>query len=156
MVKSKKPIKIGLITSSGGHLFKLYQLKSWWNKYPHFFVTQNDPFANNLLKNHKIYHANFPENRNITNFFKNLILAYKILSKEKPQLLFSTGAGIAPPFFIIAKLLGIKTIFMETFILIPKPTLSGKILYHLTNYFLVQNKQLLKTYPQARFWGSCL
>ena len=66
------------------------------------------------------------------------------------------GAGIAPPFFLIAKLLGIKTIFLETFIFILKPTLSGKLLYPITDYFLVQSQKLLKIYPKAKYWGKCL
>ena len=32
-------LKIGLITSRGGHLFQVYQLKKWWSKYDRFWIT---------------------------------------------------------------------------------------------------------------------
>jgi len=156
MKSSNKNIKICIVSSSGGHLFKIMQLKSWWKKYNRFWVVKNDFFTKNILNKEKKYYGFFPENRNIINFFKNLFLAYKILYQEKPNILFSMGAGIAPPFFLIAKIFGIKTIFIETFILIPKPTLSGKIIYRIAAHFLVQNKQLLSTYPHANYLGKCL
>jgi UDP-N-acetylglucosamine:LPS N-acetylglucosamine transferase len=152
----KKRLKICLVSSSGGHLYKTYQLKDWWKKYKHFWVTREDNLSKSLLKEEQLYFAHFPENRNLINAIKNFFLAIKILSKEKPTLVFSIGAGIAPPFLLAAKLMGIKTVFMETFILIPKQTLSGRITYPFVDYFLVQNKKLLKKYPKAKYWGRTL
>ncbi len=149
-------IKLGLITSAGGHLYKTYRLKPWWKKYNRFWVT--DPITQQLgiLNQAKVYYGHFPETRNLINFIKNLLLAWKILNQEKPDILFSAGAGIAPPFFLIAKFLGIKTIFMVTFVFVPETTLSGQMLYPLADHFIVQNKKLLKRYPKAKYWGNCL
>jgi beta-1,4-N-acetylglucosaminyltransferase len=147
-------MKICIICSSGGHLLKSHYLKPWWGKHDRFWVTKNDLFSTSLLELEKTYWGYFPEQRNILNFFRNLVLAIKILTKERPDVLFSTGAGIAPPFFIIAKLLGIKTIFMETFIFIPKATLSGRMLYHFSDLFIVQHPDLLKKYSKAKYLGS--
>lgn len=155
-MKPDKKIKLCLITSPGGHLFKLYQLKPWWNQYEHFWVTSPLAKKLQLLNNEKVYYGHFPVSRNLINFTKNLILAIKILKKEKPDILFSIGAGIAPPFFIIAKLMGIKLIFMETFIFSPEKTLSGHLVYPFTDHFLVQNKSLLKKYKKAKYWGQCI
>lgn len=153
---SNKPKKLCLVCSSGGHLIKSYMLKPWWSQYDRFWVTRNDRLSQDLLKNETVFFGNFPENRNIVNLFKNLSLAFKFFKKEKPDLVFSLGAGIGPPFIWMAKLMGIKTVFMETFIFIPKPTLSGKLTYHVADDFLVQNRKLLKIYPNAKFWGTVL
>jgi UDP-N-acetylglucosamine:LPS N-acetylglucosamine transferase len=155
-MKKEKKIKLGLITSPGGHLFKLYQLKPWWQQYQRFWVTSPVTKKLKILNQEKVYFSRYPFNRNIINFIKNLFLAIKILNLEKPDILFSTGAGIAPPFFIIAKLMGIKLIFMETFIFIPKATLTGRIIYSIADQFLIQNKGLKKIYPKAKYWGTCL
>lgn len=154
MPKPRK--KLCLVSSPGGHLYKLSLLKKWWGKYEHFIVSKQDPTTHKLLSKERTYQAFFPENRNFINLIKNFILAIIILNKEKPTHLFSTGAGVAVPFFLVGKLLGIKTIFMETFILIPQATLTGKLLYYFTDYFIVQNKQLLRIYPKAKYWGSVL
>ncbi len=149
-------MKIALISSSGGHLIKTYLLKEWWAQYEHFWVIKKDTFTASLLKDEVLFFGHFPENRNFLNAIKNFFLALKLMRKNKPEVVFSAGAGIAPPFFMAAKLFGIKTIFLETFIFINRPTLSGKIIYHLklANVFLVQNKKLLKHYPSAQFLGE--
>jgi len=153
----KKIIKLGIITSPGGHLYKTYQLKDWWDKYDRFWVTNRRVARKkNFLKGEKVYQGFFPENRNLTNFFKNLFFAWKLLRRERPNFLFSAGAGISPPFFVVGKLLGIKLIFLETFILIDRPTLSGKLIYPFADLFLVQNKKMLRNYPRAKFLGSIL
>lgn len=149
-------IKICLASSSGGHLLKTYMLKKWWGKYPHFWVVNNDKFTLSLLKNEKKYFGYFPENRHVRNAIRNLFLAIKILQTEKPSLVYSMGAGIAPPFLLAAKVMGIKTVFIETFNFIPKTTFSGQILYPFVDHFVVQNKKLLKFYPKAIFVGSIL
>lgn len=156
MQTKKENVKICLVTSSGGHLFKTYRLKGWWSKYHRFWVTKSDQFSISLLKNERKYFAFFPENRNILNAIKNFFFAIKILRKEKPSLVFSAGAGIAPPFLLAAKLLGIRTIFLETFVYIAKQTLSGKLVHPWVDLFLVQNRALLKKYPRAKFWGATL
>lgn len=146
-------MKISIISSSGGHLYKTHLLKQWWGKYQHFWVTKDDSLSRSLLKKEKKYFAHFPENRNLPNAIRNLCLAFKILLKEKPDLVFSMGAGVAPPFFLVAKILKIKTIYMENFIFIDHATLSGKICYPLADNFIVQRKKLLNKYPRAKYLG---
>ncbi len=148
--------KICLISSPGGHLYKMFKLKPWWQKHQRFWVTSPLTKKIKLIHNEKIYYAHFPVSRNLPNFIKNLFLAIKILTKEKPDLIFSLGAGIAPPFFIIGKLMGIKLIFMETFIFSPQTTMTGKLVYPITDLFLIQNPKLKKTYPKAVYWGNVL
>jgi UDP-N-acetylglucosamine:LPS N-acetylglucosamine transferase len=155
-MKKSKDKKVCIVSSSGGHLYKTYCLQDWWKKYPRFWVVRNDKFTSDILSEENKYYAFFPENRNIINSIKNLFLAFKILNIEKPTLVFSMGAGIAPPFFIAARILNIKSVFIETFSYIPKATLSGKIIYFICNHFYVQNKKLLKIYPRAKYIGSIL
>lgn len=156
-MSEEKIIKLGIITSPGGHLYKTYQIKGWWENYDRFWVANRKVVRKmNLLKGEKVYQGYFPENRNLINFFQNLALAWKTLRREKPDFLFSMGAGIAPPFFLVGKLLGIKLIFLETFILIDRPTLSGRLVYPLVDLFLVQNKKMLKYYPKAKFFGPVI
>jgi len=131
-------------------------LKDWWSQYDRVWVTRNDELSNDLLKHEHVVYGYFPENRHIINACKNFILAVRTLRKIKPDAVFSMGAGIAPPFLLAAKIMGIKTIFMETFISIPRATLSGRLVYFWVDVFLVQNKELLKIYPRAKYWGSVL
>lgn len=148
-------MKILLVVSSGGHLYMAMRLKPWWSRYKRIWVTKKDAFSTSVLKKEKVIEGNFPEQRNIINFFKNLFLAVKVVLIEKPDVIFSTGAGVAPPFFLIAKLFGKKTIFLEAFVTIG-PTLSGKISYPMTNLFLIQDHRLQLVYKNSKYVGKLL
>jgi beta-1,4-N-acetylglucosaminyltransferase len=148
--------KIGIITSRGGHLFQMYRLKPWWEKYDHFWVTFPGDDVSSLLKNERTYYGFFPESRNVGNAVKHLFLARKILLWEKPTVLISCGAGIAPPFFYIGKLLGISLIFIETYDYITRPTVSGRLIQPVADYMLIQNTLQREFYKRAIFRGATL
>lgn len=94
-------MKVCFITSSGGHLTHLIQLKEWWKDKERFWVTFEKEDSKSILKDEKKYWCYFPTNRNIKNLIKNMFLSIKILLKEKPDLIVSTGAAPAIPFFYI-------------------------------------------------------
>ena len=97
--------KVALVCSSGGHLTQLNILKSFWSRHPHFWVTFEKTDAESLLSKENVYWCHYPTNRNLLNLFKNSLLAIKVLIKEKPALIISSGAAVAVPFFYIGKLL---------------------------------------------------
>lgn len=96
----------------------------------------------------------FPTNRNIKNLIRNTFLAIRVLKKEKPDLIISSGAAVAVPFFYLGKLFGTKTIYIEVFDRITKPTLTGKLVYPVTDRFIVQWEEMKKVYPKAINFGS--
>ena len=102
--------KIGLVGSSGGHLTHLYMLKPFWQKKDRFWVTFDKEDARSLLEGERVYPCYYPTNRNLKNLLKNTVVAWKVLRKEKPDLLISSGAAVAVPFFYLAKLMGKKLI----------------------------------------------
>jgi beta-1,4-N-acetylglucosaminyltransferase len=148
--------KIGIITSRGGHLFQMYRLKPWWEKYDHFWVTLPGEDVSSLLNKERIYYGCYPESRNIGNAVKNFFLARRILLSERPTMLISCGAGIAPPFFYVGKLLGISLVFIETYDYIVYPTISGKLIQPIVDYMLIQNVPQKKFYKKAIFRGATL
>lgn len=142
-------MKIALVGSSGGHLTHLYLLKNFWENEDRFWVTFDKTDAKSILKEERFYPCYYPTNRNVKNTIKNTILAFKILRKEKPDLIISSGAAVAVPFFWLGKLFGAKTVYIEIFDRIDKPTLTGKLVYPVTDKFIVQWEELKKVYPKA-------
>lgn len=147
--KEYKDMKICLVGSSGGHLTHLYQLKPFWKDKNRFWVTFDKEDANSLLENETLYHCYFPTNRNIKNLIKNTFLAIKVLKKEKPDIIISSGAAVAVPFFYIGKLMGAKLVYIEIYDRLDKSTLTGKLVYPITDKFIVQWEELKKVYPKA-------
>lgn len=154
MKKNKKNLKICLVGSSGGHLTHLYMLKPFWHDKERFWVTFDKEDANSILKNEKMYPCHYPTNRNIKNLIKNTFLAWKVLRQEKPDLIISSGAAVAVPFFWLGKFFGAKTIYIEVFDRIDKPTLTGKLVYPVTDKFIVEWSEMKKVYPKAINLGS--
>jgi beta-1,4-N-acetylglucosaminyltransferase len=148
--------KILLVGSSGGHLVQLYQLKKWWEKHDRVWVTFKKEDSQSLLKKEKKYWCYHPTNRNFKNLIKNSALAIKILLKEKPQIIVSTGAASAVPFFYLGKIFGIKLIYIEVYDRIDLPTLTGKIVYPVTDHFILQWEEQKKFYPKGKVFGGLM
>lgn len=142
-------MKICLVGSSGGHLVHLYMLKDFWSQEERFWVTFDKEDARSLLAQEQFYPCYYPTNRNLKSLIKNTVLAIKILWRERPDLIISTGAGAAVPFFYIGRLLGSKTVFIEVFDRVFHPTLTGRMVYPVTNLFIVQWSEMKKYYPKA-------
>ncbi len=157
MKKEKKDfnnLKVCLVGSSGGHLTHLYMLKPMWKDMKRFWVTFDKIDANSILKDEQVYHCYFPTNRNIKNLIKNTFLAIKVLRKEKPDLIISSGAAVAVPFFWLGKLRGAKTVYIEVFDRIDKSTLTGKLVKPVTDKFIVQWDEMKDVYKNSINLGS--
>ena len=149
-------MKICLVGSSGGHLTHLYLLEELWKKNDRFWVTFEKEDAVSLLKNERKYWCYHPTNRNIKNLIKNTFLAIKILKKEKPDVIISSGAASAVPFFYLGKLMGIKLVYIEVYDRVSTATLTGKLVYPITDAFIVQWDEQKKIYPKAINLGGII
>ncbi|MDU2110837.1 MAG: PssD/Cps14F family polysaccharide biosynthesis glycosyltransferase [Peptoniphilus lacydonensis] len=147
-------LKICLVGSSGGHLTHLYMLKPLWKDMDRFWVTFDKEDSRSLLEGEKVYSVYYPSNRSLKALIINTWRALKILPKEKPELIVSTGAASAVPFFWIGKILGAKTIYIEVFDRIDKPTITGKLVYPVTDKFIVQWEEMKQIYPKSINLGS--
>ena len=94
------------------------------------------------------------EKRFFFHFFKLFKSALKILKKEKPDFVITTGALIAFPFCIFAKLRGTKIIYIESFARVNNQSLTGNLVYTFSDLFFVQWEPLLKFYPKAKYVGG--
>ena len=82
------------------------------------------------------------------------VVSRDYLLKEKPDVIISSGAAVAVPFFYLGKLMGKKLIYIEVFDRIDKPTVTGKMVYPITDRFIVQWEEMKKVYPKAINLGS--
>jgi UDP-N-acetylglucosamine:LPS N-acetylglucosamine transferase len=149
-------MKVLLVCSSGGHLSQLYRLRPWWSRHERCWVTFGDPQAESLLQGERMVSAYAPTTRNIPNTIRNLRLAIKVIRAERPDVVVSDGAGVAFPFFVVARLLGVCTVYMEVYDRISSPTLAGRLCYPLSSLFLVQWPEQVMSYPRGKVIGCLL
>jgi len=149
-------VRIGLVCSAGGHFYELYCLESLWKKYEKFWVTFKKEDTEFLLAGERVYWAYVPTTRHFKNFWRNLILAMKILRREKPQVIITTGAGVGVPFLLVGRFLGMKTVFIESMARVRRLSLSGRLVYWLADRFLVQWPDLAQRHRRALFRGQVI
>jgi len=90
------------------------------------------------------------------NIFSVVFQVLKILINERPDALISTGAEIAIPVFYLGKLFFRKpTIYVECSAQVVSPSRTGRLIYPVSDLFLVQWQTLLAHYgPKARYEGG--
>jgi len=145
--------KICIVSSCGGHLIEVRALKPVYEHYEHFYVL-NDRIVPPNDMNGKTYFIHHSERDWL--FFVNLWEAWRMLRRDRPSVILSTGAGPIVPFALIGKLLGIPTIFIETFTRVVKPSLTGRIMYHLAEQFFYQWKSLNRFFPKGIYGGPVM
>ncbi|RAK19905.1 oligosaccharide biosynthesis protein Alg14 [Anoxybacillus vitaminiphilus] len=159
MLKRKKDKKkVLFISSLGGHLTQLLQLKPLFSEYDYHIVTEKSVITEELSKQYNMsflmYGArNYPF-RYIFKFSYNVVKSFYYFLREKPDVVVTTGAHTAVPMCYIAKLFGKKVIFIESFAKTTTPTISGRLVYPIADLFIVQWESMKKHYPKAVYGGS--
>jgi hypothetical protein len=149
-------VKVALVCSSGGHLAQLHRLRPWWSLHERVWVTFDTPDALALLADEPVVWAHHPTTRNLPNAIRNLVLAFRVLRRERPDVVVSDGAGVAFPFFLAAKLVRAKTIYIEVYDRIDSRTLTGRLCEPITDLFCVQWEEQRRLYPRAKLIGTLL
>lgn len=148
--------KVLLVGSSGGHLAQLVALGDWWRETERRWVTFDTADAVSTLPGEQVAWAHHPTTRDIPNLVRNLVLAIRVLRDWRPDVVVSNGAAVAVPFFLVARLLGVRTVYLEVYDRVDSRTLTGRLVRPLTHLFLVQWPEQLDLYPEARLVGPLL
>jgi beta-1,4-N-acetylglucosaminyltransferase len=149
-------MKVALVCSSGGHLAQLHRLEAWWREHDRVWITFDTEDATSLLLGERTVWAHHPTTRNLANAWRNLRLAWDVLRRERPDVVVSDGAGVAVPFFAVAKLLGIRTVYLEVVDRVESRTLTGRLVYPITDLFCAQRADQVRLYPRAVDIGALL
>ncbi len=131
-------------------------LRPFWSKYQRFWVASKKEDALSILKNETVFWAYYPTQRNLKNLIRNTALAWRVLRQERPDVIISTGAAVAVPFFYIGKLLGCTVVFIEVYDRIQTPTLTGKLVHPIADLFVVQWDEQKTFYPKGVLLGQIL
>lgn len=145
------PLTICLACSHGGHLGEMLQLAEAFDGHRTFYFCYDADTTRSLPNAYRVPNMA----RNPVELVKNLARVYGLFRRERPDLVVSTGAEIALPVVLVAKLRRVPTIYIECGAQVTVPSLTGKLLYPLVDRFYVQWPELLAAYgPRARYAGS--
>ena len=154
-----KKKKVLFISSTGGHLDELMQLKQMFDKYTYYIVTEKTKSNLNLKNKYpkKISYLVYgTKDHMLTYPFKLLYNCFKslyIYIKVRPKYIVSTGAHTAGPMCCLGKIFGSKIIYIETFANSKTKSATGSIVYKFADLFIVQWEDMLELYPKGVYGG---
>lgn len=141
------------VCSAGGHLSQLLQLKPWWTHHERRWVSFDLPDAHSKLEGEELVFAHHPTTRSVVNLARNTPLARRVLKDFRPHAVISTGAGVALPFFAVARTMGIPSVYLEVYDRIDSRTLTGLLCRPLTSLFCVQWPEQQSLYSGSKLTG---
>ena len=145
-----------MVSTQGGHLTQLLVLRPWWSEHERVWVCPGTPDVLDRLGDERLIQSYSPTTRNLPNLVRNFVLAAHVLRTERPGIVVSAGAGVAVPFFLLARLLRIPTVFIEVYDRVDSPTLTGRLCGPFTTRRIVQWEQQLGFYPDAMLVGPLM
>ncbi|MCI6517393.1 MAG: UDP-N-acetylglucosamine transferase subunit ALG14 [Lachnospiraceae bacterium] len=149
-------MKIVFAASSGGHLEQLLMLKPLMEKYDSILVTEKTQYSAGKMdiKTYYLKQINRKEVLFIPKLIGNSFRSLRIIIKERPTVMITTGVLAIIPMALLMKIIGGKLIYLESFAKVTSKTLSGKLLYKYADQFYVQWEEMLKLYPNAIYKGG--
>ncbi|XP_054723087.1 UDP-N-acetylglucosamine transferase subunit ALG14 homolog isoform X2 [Uloborus diversus] len=177
---NSNPAKLMVVLGSGGHTFEmLHLLKHIGPKFrPRIYIIADS----DILSEKKVLSLEtmpvtdaytiekIPRSRevgqswisSVMTTFVSFLKCLQLVFKHKPDAILNNGPGTCVPVCVAAFLshvLGvkhIKIIYVESICRVKTMSLSGKILYPIADYFLVQWPQLKEKYPRSRYLGKLM
>jgi beta-1,4-N-acetylglucosaminyltransferase len=147
-------MKLVLAASSGGHFSTMNSLEAFWSVHDRTWVTDLKADTTKLKDMHeRVIWLPYQGPRDFLAFVQNIPETIRILMRERPDIVVSTGPSIAVNFAIVAKLLGIRFIYIESVSRQRNLSLSGHLVYPLADEFYVQWPELCHRYRKATFAG---
>ena len=147
------------ISSGGGHLEELLQLKPMFEKYEYALISEKTDTTAYLKDKYKnvsylVYGTRDHLLPYLFIFPFNCLKSFFLFLKYKPDVIITTGTHTAVPMCYIGHLFKKKVIWIETLANANSPTKAGSMVYKIADLFLVQYESMLKVYPKAKYWGK--
>lgn len=158
-------MKLLIVLGSGGHtkeMIRLVDLLGQRYEYCYLVSTDDELSMQKIKVPGVVYRVIRPRWKEtslpvvIVRTLLSAVQALVALVRTRPRAIISTGPGPAVPASLLAKLLGIKVIYIETGSRVFALSSSGKILYRFADRFFVQWPELLPLCPKAIYAGRLL
>ena len=147
--------KVLFISSTGGHLNELMQLRELLDNYDYNIITEKTKSTASLASKYgkKMAYLLYGTKHHVLTYpfvlIYNTIMSFYYYFKFHPDYIITTGAHTAGPMCCIGKIFGSRVIYIETFANINSKTVTGRLLYHIADKFIVQWPTMKKIYPKA-------
>lgn len=153
--------RLALAASGGGHVRQLLDLEPVWSEHDYFFITEDTALGKSLEADHRTHlipHFAWGQAKQgavlkmLGLAFRSFFQSARIILRERPEVIISTGAGAVFPAVLWARLLGAKVVVVESFARFEKPSLFGRIAAPFAHHLVIQSAKLAAHYPRAKIF----
>jgi UDP-N-acetylglucosamine:LPS N-acetylglucosamine transferase len=85
-----------------------------------------------------------------------LLRCIKIVLREKPRVVISTGAAVGCIACFLGKLVSAKIVWIDSITNVERISLSGRMVKHIADLFLVQWPDLASQYKSVEYVGEVI
>jgi len=156
MRKPKKKLRICLVASAGGHLSQLLKLAESWSGHDLFYVVTSELVREELQKRGRVYIVQECNRQHPLQVMKVLTKCVRIIFRERPQVVISTGAAAGCIECFLGKIIGAKIIWIDSITNVEKLSLSGRMVRYIADMFFVQWPGLTRKYTNVQFAGMVI
>lgn len=149
-------MKICIAASAGGHLSQLLKLANSWLEYDTIYVTTGEVLRDEVSKLGSVYVVDECNRQHPIRVAKVLLQCTRVVFKEKPDVVISTGAAAGCMVCFLGKLLGAKVIWIDSITNVERISLSGRMVRYIADLFLVQWPEHAKRYKNAEYVGAVI
>ena len=134
-------MKVLAVASAGGHWIQLLRLRPAFEGAEVVYVTTQEPVAHaiNASRCHLVIDANF--NRKVRLAFMSLQVL-SVLLRERPDVVISTGAAPGFAAVVLGKMLGARTIWVDSIANAEELSLAGQRVARWADHWLTQWPEL--------------
>ncbi len=154
--RSIPQMKICVVASAGGHLTQALRLKDAYCDYPHFVVTSGHNAVKTLPPELRSYVVSEANRRSPLRLLRILASALRIMNKERPAVVLSTGAAPGCLFCFAGRLFGARIIWVDSLANVDRLSLSGRLVSLIADVILVQWEAVARRCPRALFRGRLI
>jgi UDP-N-acetylglucosamine:LPS N-acetylglucosamine transferase len=149
-------LRVCLAASAGGHLTQLLRIMRGCQERADFVVITSDVVRDGLSGFGEVYVVGECNREHPFRTASVLIHCARIIRREKPDIVISTGAAPACLLCLLAKLRGAKVVWVDSITNVMRLSLSGRIIRPFADLFLVQWPELAEQYSGVEYAGAVM
>jgi len=148
MVDRAKELRICLVSSAGGHTSQLLELADSWKGQHTCWVTTEGVI--------KVYVVGECNRRQPLRVLLVLLRCIRIVLRERPDVVISTGAAAGCMVCFLSKMLGARIVWIDSITNVYRLSLSGRLVRYIADLFLVQWPELAEKYRKVEYVGAVI
>jgi len=158
-MKQRRSVRICAGASAGGHtsqLLKLLEKSGDWPDKPAFYVTTLEASVDKFPEKAPVYVVGECNRRHPLKAIMVLIRSMKLVLRERPDVIITTGSLPLAMVCFFGKLSGAKVVWIDSIANVEKLSLSGNIVRHFADLFLTQWPDVAGRYKNVDYAGSLI